>query len=354
MKITQIIALSILTTGSLSAQEATIVGTTPLTLKTHESSLITTSSTKAISLLNIHLSDRAKQFLITKANATPSKQNQFMINKQTAVQLGMNNVPVLDQGAHGTCVTFSITAAIDAALQKGDYISQLCQLQLGSFLENNGYGVSGWSGTFGRPVLSQLDSFGFVNKATEASQGCGGVTQYPLNDSEPSSSISVEAFHQISAPFSSLNDTPTESPIYWSQLLDIDQVFVDQIDTNNTLTTIKKALSEGNRVTFGVLLASINLGNAGAVGTHTASYDSWVLTPEIKHDIVLNPPEAGHEMVITGFDDNAVAIDSKGRQYRGLFTLRNSWGKHIGDNGNFYMSYDYFKMLVIEAYQIRN
>lgn len=35
-----------------------------------------------------------------------------------AVDIGMANVPVLDQGAYGTCVTFAATAALDARLKK--------------------------------------------------------------------------------------------------------------------------------------------------------------------------------------------------------------------------------------------
>ncbi|MGF2339111.1 C1 family peptidase, partial [Acinetobacter baumannii] len=61
----------------------------------------------------------------------------------------------------------------------------------------------------------------------------------------------------------------------------------------------------------------------------------------------------GHEMIITGYDDNAIAVDDNGREHKGLFTLRNSWGEQFGDKGNFYMSYDYFKVLTIEAQRIR-
>ena len=75
------------------------------------------------------------------------KQTKSWGNLPKRILLGMNNVPVLDQGSHGTCVTFAITAAIDAALSKGDYISQLCQLELGTYLEPMGYSVSGWDGS---------------------------------------------------------------------------------------------------------------------------------------------------------------------------------------------------------------
>jgi C1A family cysteine protease len=57
-------------------------------------------------------------------------------------------------------------------------------------------------------------------------------------------------------------------------------------------------------------------------------------------------------MIITGYDDEAIAIDKLGHQHKGLFTLRNSWGSSVADKGNFYMSYDYFKTLAMEAYKI--
>ena len=59
-------------------------------------------------------------------------------------------------------------------------------------------------------------------------------------------------------------------------------------------------------------------------------------------------------MIIVGYDDDAVAVDQQGRKYQGLFTLRNSWGQSIGDKGNFYMSYDYFKTLADEVQRIRH
>ena len=101
------------------------------------------------------------------------------------------------------------------------------------------------------------------------------------------------------------------------------------------------------------LLLDFDLGMMGAVGTRNSDFDTWVLTPEIARDIYLRPKFGGHEMIITGYDDEAVATDDQGRKHKGLFTLRNSWGDKIGDKGNFYMSYDYFKVLVIEAQRIR-
>ena len=91
----------------------------------------------------------------------------------------MNKVPVLDQGIHGTCVTFAVTGAIDAVIGKGDYVSQLCNLQLGSYLEKHGYGMSGWNGSHAIYVINQIEQFGIINMEKQKKLGCGGMKSYP-------------------------------------------------------------------------------------------------------------------------------------------------------------------------------
>ena len=81
--------------------------------------------------------------------------------------------------------------------------------------------------------------------------------------------------------------------------------------------------------------------------------DSWVLSDKIRRDFERGEANiAGHEMIITGFDDGAVAIDNAGKHHLGLLTLRNSWSSQAGDHGEFYMSYDYFMNFAIEVHQI--
>jgi len=53
----------------------------------------------------------------------------------------------------------------------------------------------------------------------------------------------------------------------------------------------------------------------------------------IQRDAYLKSEFSGHEMLITGYDDNAVAKDENGYEHRGLLTLRNSWGEDVGDHG---------------------
>ena len=368
IKLSTTVFLALWFSASSWAQDINIVGT--LTQQVHPSTAkvakpwsklsVTVPKTKQLVLLNIELSEKEKQHLSAKAKRLLSPRHSWGadIAKQSSskwperIQLGMNNVPVLDQGPHGSCVTFAVTAAMDAVLNKGDYISQLCQLQLGNYFEKQGYQPSGWEGSFARKVLAQMEAFGFVSKAQQEANGCGGLTQYPINDIEtPTSSITPEEYRQMSYPLEDYNE---DRDIFWNPIVDVIQVVFDRVDPEDILDKVKRTLNEGDRLVFGSLLWDIDLGVAGAVGIKEVSSDTWVLTPEIARDVYIRKLVfAGHEMVITGYDDTAVAIDDKGRKHYGLLTIRNSWGTSLGNQGEFYMSYDYFKMFVIEVARIR-
>lgn len=307
---------------------------------------------RSVPLLRVELSDHAKQKLTERFNKKPRTSNTPRLNKHGSelpshIQLGMNHVPVLDQGQHGSCAMFANTAAVDAVLNRGDYISQLCLLQLGKHLENFGYNASGWNGSLGPVILQQLQAFGVVNKNTQTSIGCGGLTDYPAYEQLPDSDMSLSEYHAISEPL-------TEGEFAWSPLLDFYQVLLDKTNAEDTLRAVKIALNHHDRLTIGVLLFGPQYGVSGATGQHHAPNDTWVLSESI-FDMLLNwNMVGGHAMIITGYDDNAIAIDADGNQHHGLLTLRNSWGDGVGDHGNFYMSYDYFKTLAIEVQRIRS
>jgi hypothetical protein len=118
-----------------------------------------------------------------------------------------------------------------------------------------------------------------------------------------------------------------------------------------TLLKIKQALNNGHRVTFGTLL-DVSIGHNGAVGTYKVRNDTWMVTPQVRQDAKNGSIEAGHEMIITGYDDNAVAVGPDGSKQVGILTLRNSWGSDAGDNGNYYLTYAHFRLLADESYEI--
>lgn len=256
------------------------------------------------------------------------------------------NVPVLDQGRHGTCVTFAVTAAMDALLGKGDYISQLCSLELGSYLEANGSNPSGWDGSLGPLVINQLLQFGAVSKNTQQTKSCAGVTEYPTqNEKLVGKPLTLEENKLLSE---NLN-----KKIFSYQIMTaLERVLLsenEQYDGDKVLTKVKEQLVNHedykSLLTFGVYLP-VNKCSVGACAKYHEKGDTWAITSEIiDQDLILG----GHEMVITGYDDDAVAFDNQGKPHKGLLTLRNSWGSDVGDQGNYYMTYDFFKIMELEV-----
>lgn len=261
---------------------------------------------------------------------------------------GMNKVPVLDQGLHGSCATFATTAAIDALLGKGDYVSQLCQLELGSYLETRSYLSSGWDGSTGDLVFNQMAAFGIVNKDMQRSNYCSGVREYPRIMVDRGRPMSLEDFKRISEDISKaivLEPILTAFQRFYSGEPDVSE---------KTLAAIKKALATPPKGTsVKIIMSTYLLGShcdSGACARYHQAYDTWAMTKEIRTD--RNPQFGAHEMIIIGYDDNAEAVDGEGKQHKGLLILRNSWGPKSGDNGNYYMTYGYFKQFVMDAHML--
>jgi C1A family cysteine protease len=80
--------------------------------------------------------------------------------------------------------------------------------------------------------------------------------------------------------------------------------------------------------------------------------DTWTLTRSMQDHVFESSELGGHEMIIIGYDDNAVVQDNEGYYSHGVFRLRNSWGPNVGDQGDYYMTYDFFKRFVIEVQRL--
>lgn len=224
-----------------------------------------------------------------------------------AVEIGMNGVPVLDQGQYGTCVTFATTAAMDAILKVGNFISQQCALELTRALGNN-Y----WNGAYyASDILVPLKNYGLVQQGK-----CNAV--YP----NPSAMITLTGYR------SRIDKQVTAKKIqykYYSPL---------------TLETVKAAIDAGHRVAigFGLTITQdpvsvqgfdvIMNGKRNAGGLWACSQNSSLT------DYCASSPNAGHEVVITGYDEK-----------QELLKIRNSWGTYVSDQGEFYMTYAFFRKM---------
>lgn len=305
------------------------------------------SSTQTVYLMKLHFTtEQEKNFL----------RNQPAISLQAEplprkINLGMNNVPVLNQGQHASCVTFATTAALDVLLDKGDYVSQLCNLELGSYLQEKGYLPSGWDDSKAPFVLHQIQQFGIINKSNQKLKSCAGVMEYPLNNPKDiGATMSLDQFQAMSESM--------YPKIDWFSLLTFSQrMDTAHYDGNKLLMRVKQEMvkadkdaENGMRILFAVALhTAVPHCSAGACATYHAKNDTWANTRAISQD---KGPIGGHEMIITGYDDDALAIDNEGKQHYGLLFLRNSWGDNVGDHGDYYMTYDFFRKWVMDVNEI--
>ena len=181
--------LTLLFNGLSFAKNVKIVGDRPLTFYNQSN-----SDYKTIKLLKVEVSPKKIIQLDQQFKLNQFQSNHILNLQPNSVQLGMGNVPVLDQGMHGTCVTFADSAAIDAVLNQGDYISQLCILQLTNFLN-----TSAWNESRGQQIFDLIAKYGVINYLKQKKYGCGGLTEYPTYiETTPSSSISVDEYLQHS------------------------------------------------------------------------------------------------------------------------------------------------------------
>lgn len=330
------ILLSLLFAATAEAKEVELTGTIPVVLSEELH-----AEPHIVYVQEMWLSNDAERVLAQRFD-DPNNLMPEPLSVPARIDLGMNGTPAFDQGAHGSCVTFALTASLDAIIGKGDYISQLCSLELGDYLHRHQrQEYSGWEGTFGTIVLQQFADYGFITKKYQTEYGCAGVKQYPTSNAKNTGKpMSISEF--------SANAIPINKYASWDILVDMDESFSDNHNPTMLLRTVKKNLRAGNRVIFGTLL-DLGQKHAGALGNYRRPFDSWVLTPEIIAHAKKGKIKAGHQMLIIGYDDNAIVTDLKGKTSKGVFIIRNSWGSRAGDNGNFYMSYDYFKTLSDEA-----
>ncbi|MGL5742463.1 MAG: hypothetical protein ACRCXC_07905 [Legionella sp.] len=188
-----------------------------------------------------------------------------------------------------------------------------------------------------RKELSKLENYGIVIKNLQKNAGYDDSSQNTIN---------FEAYHRFSRDLMSLN-------VVWIPLLDLYKALGERTNTEKKLSEIQSSLIKGNLVTVIFFVPQIDDNVLGTVGTHHAPNDSWLLSTKIERALMSGRAELFfHSMIITGYDNEAITVDDEGQKHKGLLTLRSAWGKDAGVHGAFYMSYDYFRVLVLEAQQI--
>lgn len=262
----------------------------------------------------LHLSPermkRENTFFFSKAEKNYGNGIVHFTNSAHSVDVGMSDVSVLDQGEFGTCVTFSSTAALDARIQGGDFISQECSLAL-----DVGLGANYWDGAnYPSQVIDPLKTYGVVSN-----------NKCPVHYADDSYSLAAadyQAFTDVEASY---------------KVAAIKYVYSAAANLN----AVKAALKAGHRV-----LMAFQLSDA----SQTAVQGFDIIVDGVQNSGGLwackqggspnycQDSNGGHEVLIIGYDDK-----------QQLLKIRNSWGIQLGDNGDYYMTYTFFNTMAVDT-----
>jgi len=248
--------------------------------------------------------------LFVKAEKNYATGITHFVTSGTSVDLGMANVPVLDQGQFGTCVTFSSTAALDARISGGDFISQQCSLALDQALGDN-Y----WEGAdYPSQIIDPLKAYGVVSK-----------DKCPEQYGDDSELVNPSDYKLLADAAES------------AEVEQVTYIYSAKADLN----AVKAALKSGHRV---LMAFSLNGDDQLAVQGFNVKVDGvqdvgglWACKQRSSANYCQNS-NAGHEVLVIGYDDT-----------QQLLKIRNSWNVQVGDDGDYYMTYTYFNTMAVDS-----
>jgi predicted secreted protein len=290
---------------------------------------------------------------------------------------------VLTQGATGSCESFAFIGAMGAILH-GDssYFDIGCSLNLGNYLleaskdkasfdrdyptlsevltknkfENNTKSqddmsmdppiryYSGWNGSYDAVVLAQIAQFGLVPQSANAD--CGQVSfDRPTGHDD---ALSPSVFEANAVPVTDLlewdfycgatgESSDTEA---WPPCQNPIGAIKDIID-HNGVALIGISLYDNIR-SFGIQSSFGYFGEVNHPNVWTRNYGVDVCQWRGTLDSGAPCQLGGHEVYAYGY------LDSSKDLSQGLVLVRNSWGNMAGDQGDYYITYDYLMSMTQE------
>ena len=275
---------------------------------------------------NYHPSVDNEEFNVKNLKAWPTRR-----------VLPMTTTP-LNQGQFGTCATFSMLGAIQAATQTNNYnnlISQSCTLQMAT----TGLNSNVWNGSWPDLIWGQLRNNGSITNAYAQNGFCN--SSFPVYQPYGSTSqngqrltISMGTYQANSAkfnmPYHDISTGPQQFP----------QTALDRIKQEINDARISNV--KGIPGYYPVISFYINQNTNSMMqisaddGTGYHTYPAWFYYNVWERN-------AAHSIVVYGYDDNVCVQTSSSMYPRqcGVLFLRNSWGQN-GYNGSYLMTYSYF------------
>jgi hypothetical protein len=227
-------------------------------------------------------------------------QSGSSTNLPSSVDLTDKLPPVGDQGAYGTCITWSVGYGMRSYLnavsrnltkqQLADKNNQFSPADLWMSMPTEAKGA-GCDGSNFEPAFDVLVNRGITTLQTAPYSNIQCGNSPPQNWTGDAANYKIKNYRMIA-------------------------------DADMTVANLKSHLSQGQLISFG---AQIGDNFYEGIGTGVLSSDTY-LQPDMQH--------AYHALVLAGYDD------SKGAN--GAFRVYNSWSEEWGDNGYIWIDYNFF------------
>jgi C1A family cysteine protease len=252
-------------------------------------------SNKPVHLNSWKKDEHDQRDLILKSSSTDILHSSpFMIDNSKFCS------PIDDQGPIGSCTAHVCTAIVEyndnrfGAKSGYNNLSRLFQYYVARELEGT---VNQDSGASMRRSIKALNKFGTIDESLWGYD----ITKFAMKP--PASAYEDARLHKV---------------------LDYYRI------TNGDIVTMKAALTTGYLIAFGTLVFKHFL------DTETAQTGIYSLP---KPDDVA---DGGHAITMVGFDDRMTIKNKNEQVTTGAFKIRNSWGEKWGQNGYFWMPYEFF------------
>jgi C1A family cysteine protease len=209
--------------------------------------------------------------------------------------------PVDDQGPIGSCTAHVTTAILEYndnrfGVKKGyNHLSRLFQYYVTREMEGT---VNQDSGASMRNSIKSLNKFGTIDESLWGYD----ITKFA-----------------VKPPENAYNDAKLHKVIDYYRI------------NNGDIATMKAALATGYLIAFGALVFNHLIDGTAA---KTAMYG--LPGP---NDV----PNGGHALTMVGYEDRRAVRNMNGQITTGAFKIRNSWGRQWGQNGYFWMPYEFIK-----------
>lgn len=272
---------------------------------------------------------------------------------------------VLDQGSFGSCVTFATNAALSyVSTGVTTNIAPLDTLLQGFLNNQNDMTKTGWDGLngTGQILMRILDNReGYYRSYTQTKDLYNNLS-HNYSKINTGGDLTLSKLYNVDGFKDNIEIYDSIVKAHYPQK-QINNIVYNNLNikqgSNNNAIKLKQSLDSGHKVVVGFViydsLQKPKCKNGNVNGDAYFKYDnsktlvtnaSLVSTKKDAWTKASGCALGGHEVIVASYFENEAG--------QLIFLIRNSWSDQAGDQGNYYMTADYFNRAGMDGYELQS